>query len=42
LTDRAFRRFCKKHGVPRYEGLEVREQLREIHQLFKDHVIREA
>jgi hypothetical protein len=42
LTDRAFRRFRKKHGVPRYEELEVREQFREIHQLFKEHMIKEV
>ena len=42
LTDRAFRRFRKKHGVSRYEEFEVREQFREIHQLFKEHMIKEA
>ena len=42
LTDRAFRRFCKKHGVSRYEELEVREQLAEIHQLFKEHMIKKV
>jgi len=42
LTDRAFRRFCKKHGVSRYEEFEVREQFREIHQLFKEHMVKEV
>jgi len=42
LTDRAFRRFRKKYGVPRYEEFEVREQFREIHQLFKEHMIKES
>jgi hypothetical protein len=42
LTDRAFRRFCKKHGVSRYEEFQVREQLAEIHQLFKEHMIKEV
>jgi hypothetical protein len=42
LTDRAFRRFCKKHGASRYEEFEVRQQLAEIHQLFKEHMITEA
>jgi len=42
LTGRAFRRFRKKYGVPRYEEFEVREQFREIHQLFKEHMIKEA
>ena len=42
LTDRALRRFRKKHGVSRDEEFEVREQFREIHQLFKEHMITEV
>jgi hypothetical protein len=39
LTGRAFRRFCKKHGLPKGTEFEVRERLAEIHQLFKEHMI---
>jgi hypothetical protein len=42
LTDRAFRRFARIYGVPRSEWADVREQLAEIHQLFKEHMIKEA
>ena len=42
LTDRALRRFMKKHGLPKDTELEAREQLAEIHQLFKEHMIKEA
>ena len=42
LTDRALRRFMRKYGVPQPEQNEVREQLAEIHQLFKEHMIKET
>lgn len=42
LTDRALRRFTNKHGVPRHEQFEVREQLAEVHQLFREHMIKES
>jgi hypothetical protein len=42
LIDRALRRFMRKYGVPQREQNEVREQLAEIHQLFKEHMIKEA
>ena len=43
LSDRAFRRFVKKHGpIGRYDEFPLRAQFRELHQLFRDHMIREA
>lgn len=42
LTDRAVRRFMKKYAVPKDQWREVREQLAEIHQLFKEHMIKEV
>jgi hypothetical protein len=42
LTDRALRRFVNRYGVPRSEWADVREQLAEIHQLFREHLIKEA
>jgi hypothetical protein len=42
LTDRAMRRFATRFGVPKDEWAEVREQLAEIHQLFKEHMIKES
>jgi hypothetical protein len=42
LTDRALRRFARIYGVPRSDWDDVREQLAEIHQLFKEHMIKEA
>ena len=42
LTDRALRRFARIHDVPRSEWGKIREQLAEIHQLFKQHMIREV
>jgi hypothetical protein len=42
LTDRAARRFMKKYGVRKDEWREVHEQLAEIHQLFKEHMIAEV
>ena len=42
LTDRALRQFMKKNGLPRYTEFEVREQLADIYQLFKEHMIRDS
>lgn len=42
LTDRAQRRFARIYGVPRSEWNDVREQLAEIHQHFKAHMIKEV
>jgi len=42
LTDRAFTNFLKKHCVPRYSHFDVREQFREIHQLFKENLVKES
>jgi hypothetical protein len=41
LTDRAFRKFAQRHGLSRYEGLPLRQQFRDLHQLFREHMIRE-
>jgi hypothetical protein len=42
LTNRALRRFANRYGLPKDEWRGVREQLGEIHQLFKEHMIKEA
>jgi hypothetical protein len=42
LTERSLRHFMQKHGLPRYAQFEIREQLADIHQLFKENMIREA
>jgi hypothetical protein len=42
LTDRAFTNFIKQHGVPRYAQFDVREQFRQIHQLFREHLVKES
>jgi hypothetical protein len=42
LTDRALSNFIKQHGVPRYGHCDVREQFREIHQLFREHLVKES
>jgi len=42
LSDRALRRFARIYGVPKYEWRKVHEQLAEIHQLFREHMIRES
>ena len=41
LTERALQCFAREHAVARYDLPAVREQLREIHQLFRQHMIRE-
>ena len=42
LTERAVRRFIKMHRVDRGDELMVRQQFRDIHRLFRDHIIKEA
>jgi len=42
LTDRALTNFIKQRGVPRYAQFDVREQFREIHQLFREHLVKES
>jgi hypothetical protein len=42
LTDRAFTNFLKQHCVPRYSYFDVREQFREIHQLFRENLVTES
>ena len=38
LTKRAVRKFAKRHGpVPKYEAVRLREQLQQVHQLFREH-----
>jgi hypothetical protein len=42
LAERAVRRFVKQLPMTRDEQLDVKQQLREIHQLFREHRIRET
>ena|ERR1700733_10926006 len=42
LTERAVRRFVKMHCVSRSDELMVRAQFREIHRLFRDHIMKES
>jgi hypothetical protein len=43
LTDRALRKFAQKHGpVSRDQQLPLREQFRELHRRFREHMIRES
>ena len=42
LTDRAVANFLKQHCVPRYGHFEVREQFRQIHQLFRENLVKES
>jgi len=42
LTERALRRFVRIHSVPPSKWQEIREQLAEVHQLFKKHIIKEV
>lgn len=38
LTNRAFRKFAKWHGpIPNCEATRLREQLQQVHQLFREH-----
>ena len=39
LTNRATRRFLKLYNMPSYERVDLREQFRAIHKLFKKHMI---
>ena len=39
LTDRALRKFAKRHGVSRHELVAVRAQFAEISQQFAEHVL---
>ena len=42
LTNRALTNFVKQHRVPPYAQFDVREQFREIHQLFREHLVKES
>ena len=42
LTERALAQFKKKHGYSQDEEPYFREQFREIHQLFQEHMITEV
>jgi hypothetical protein len=42
LTERALAQFKKTHGYSQDEEHYLREQFREIHQLFKEHMIAEV
>jgi len=42
LTDRALRRFMRNHDLPKDAESDAREQLADIHQLFKEHMIKEV
>jgi len=41
LTERSLRYFLREHTVPRYDIPVLREQFREIHELFRQHRHRE-
>jgi len=43
LSDRAFRKFAKGHGgIARHDELPLKQQFRELHKLFREHMIRES
>jgi hypothetical protein len=43
LSDRAFVKFAKAHGgIPRYDQQPLKQQFRELHNLFREHMIRES
>jgi len=42
LTERAFTNFLKQDCVARYAHFDVREQFREIHQLFRENLVKES
>ncbi len=42
LTERSVRKFVQKHRIPRYEAIDLRLHFREIHQLFRKHMIHEV
>jgi len=42
LTDRAVRKFARRHGLlSRFQELPIREQFRDLHRRFREHMIRE-
>jgi hypothetical protein len=41
VTERSLRYFLRKHTVPRYDFPILREQFREIHELFRQHRLSE-
>ena len=42
LTDRSVRKFIQRHRIAPYDAIDVRLQLRQIHQLFRKHMIHEV
>ena len=42
LTERAYRKFLKRHGASRHEMLLVRAQFVELSRLFADHMLTKA
>jgi len=43
LSARSFRKFVKRHGpVPPETELPIKNQFRDLHRLFREHMIREA
>jgi hypothetical protein len=42
LTERALQQFKKTHGYSREEEQYFREQFRELHELFKDNMVKES
>jgi len=40
LTERAYRKFLKRHGAPRHEMLIVRTQFAELSRLFAAHMLK--
>lgn len=43
LSNRAFVKFAKANGgIPRHEELPLKQQFRELHRLFREHMTKEA
>lgn len=42
LTERALRKFVKRHQIPKQHVPTIRSQLAEVHRLFSEHRIRES
>ncbi|HEX3742217.1 MAG TPA: hypothetical protein VHV29_21140 [Terriglobales bacterium] len=43
LSNRAFVKFAKAHGgIPRYEEFTLKQRFRDLHRLFREHLIRES
>lgn len=40
LTERAYRKFLKRHGAPRHEMMTVRAQFAELSRLFSEHMLK--